>query len=156
MADLQTIREAIAGNLHALKANDTVVQVSAYLLDNPTPPSLMVAGVAEDGVDPLGYSDAGGVSWTILIEAALGRTSDIGSQKLLNKLLTPTGSTSLIAAVQADRKLTKRLSDAGVLTTGQAAAASDLAFAGYRGQVSFVLENGSRVLLATWAFTVIG
>lgn len=154
MADLQTIRQGLAGSLAALRENGTVGQVSAYLLDNPTPPALTVSGVDDDGVDPLAYGADGGVGYTILIEACLGKVSDIGAQKLLNKLLAPTGETSLVATVLADDKLTKRLSDSGVLTTGQTPAASSLAFAGYRGQTPFVLENGSRVLLATWAFTV--
>ena len=94
------------------------------------------------------------VIWTILIEACLGLVTDIGAQKLLNKLLAPTGETSLVATVEATPTLTKRLSDQGVVTTGQAAAGK-VDFAEYRGQTPFVLTNGSRVLLATWAFTVI-
>ena len=60
-----------------------------------------------------------------------------------------------MATVEATPTLTKRLSDQGVVTTGQVGAAQNVAFAEYRGQTPFVLTNGSRVLLATRAFTVI-
>jgi len=160
MADLQTIREALAGNLAALRdvevaPNQPLIgQVSAYMLDNPTPPAVLVAGVDSEGMDFHTYGRED-VIWTILVEACLGLVTDIGAQKLLNKLLAPTGETSLVATVEATPTLTKRLSDQGVVTTGQTAAAQNVAFAEYRGQTPFVLTNGSRVLLATWAFTVI-
>ena len=153
MGDLQAIREGLAANLAALRTNETVVQVSAYLLDNPTPPSLVVAGVDSDGYEEQAYTGQS-VSYTILVEACLGLVADITSQKTLNRLLSPTGSASLVAAAKATPTLTSRLNDDGTISTGQAAAAESIAFDGYRGQTRFVLSNGSEVLLATWAFTV--
>lgn len=151
MADVQTIREGLAGNLAALRENGTVGQVSPYLLDNPTPPSLLVAAV--DSFEFLGFGES--VRWTILVEACLGLVSDIASQEILNKLLAPSGATSLVAAVEADERLTSRLDVAGVLTANQAPAADSVAFAEYRGQNRFTLRNGAEVLLAVWAFEVV-
>jgi hypothetical protein len=151
MADLKTIREGLAGNLAALRQAKVVGQVSPYLLDNPTPPSLMVAGVEQ--FEFLGFGET--ARWTILVEACLGLTADVGSQDVLNRLLAPTGATSVVAAAEADQRLTSRLDVRGVLTTGQAPAADSVAFSGYRGQSRFQLRNGSDVLLAVWAFEVI-
>lgn len=155
MADLQTIRSALAANLYPLRANRTVVQVSPYLLDNPTPAALLVAAV--DDFEVLTFSPIDpAVRWTILIEAVLGKTSDVGSQRVLNSLLAPTGATSLVEAVEADQRLTSRLADDGTtLTTGQSEAADSVAFSEYRGQSRFTLENGMTVLLAVWAFEVL-
>lgn len=156
MPDLTDIREGLAANLDVLRAAGHVGQVSPFLLDNPTPPALMVAGVSE--LEFLTFGSVGnppGVRWQFLIEACVGKTSDVGSQKILNALLAPTGSSSLVAAVEADAALTSRLNEEGTLRTGQEPAAESVSFTEYRGQTPFVLENGIRVLLATWAFEVL-
>jgi hypothetical protein len=113
----------------------------------------MVAAV--DEFEPLDFGVPPSVRWTILIEACLGLVSDIGSQILLNKLLAPSGATSLVATVEANQSLTNRLDVNGTLTTGQSAAADSVAFSEYRGQNRFTLKSGSEVLLAVWAFEVI-
>ncbi len=160
MADLEDIFSGIGANLAALKAVEIargqplLGQVSAYLLDNPTPPCAMVAGVDSDGVTYETYGREN-VAWTILVEVCLGRVSDIGSQKLLRKLLAGVGETSLITAVEADQTLTSRLGDDGQVTMGQSPAAEKVTFAGYRGQVPFLFPGqNAPVLLATWAFEV--
>lgn len=146
----------MAANLDALRSAGHVGQVSPFLLDNPTPPALMVAGVSEFEYTTFGSPEVPpGMRWQILIEACVGKTSDVGSQKILNALLAPTGSSSLVAAVEADGALTSRLNEEGTLRTDQEAAAEFVSFSEYRGQVNFVLENGIRVLLATWAFEVL-
>jgi hypothetical protein len=128
-------------------------QVSAYLLDNPTPPSLMVAGVDSDGVTYPTFGDA--VRVTLLVEACLGFVSDIGSQKALNRLLASSGETSVVEAGEADQSLTSRLKDNGQILTAQEAVADSVSFQGYRGQSRFILPNRAEVLLATWAFEVL-
>jgi hypothetical protein len=162
LADLDDIFAGLGANLAALKQAEIaprqplIQQVSAYLLDNPSPPSVMVAGVDVDGVDfqTFGRED---VAWTILIEVCLGRVSDIGAQKLLRKLLAGTGETSLVQAVEANQTLTSRLLDDGTVQTDQDAAAEKVTFAGYRGQTQFRFPGQEApVLLATWAFGVYG
>lgn len=155
MADIQTISEAMAGALATLRddVDNFIGQVSPYLLDSPTPPSVMVAGV--DDFTMLDFGENPSVQWTILVSAVLGDLSDKGSQRLLNRLLAPSGSESLVAVLEADQALTKRLNADGTVSTGQSAAANSIAFSEFRGQISPVLDDGTRVLVATWAFEVI-
>lgn len=155
MADVQTISEAMAGALATLRddVENFIGQVSPFLLDSPTPPSIMVVGV--DEFTMLDYGTTPSVQWTMLVSACLGELSDIGSQRLLRRLLAPSGSESLVAALEADQTLTKRLNDDGTVSTNQSAAADSIAFSEYRGQISPVLDDGTRVLVATWAFEVI-
>lgn len=100
----------------------------------------------------------GGTSkrWTVLIEAALGAVSDVGAQKTLNSLLS---SDAIERSVESDNSaagaLFSRISDAGVVTVGTVAAAQQVAYLEYRGQFPTQLEDGQRVLLATWAVQVI-
>lgn len=152
MADLEDIFQGLAASLVTLRTDGVIGQVSSVLLENPMPPAVMVAGV-----DEYEYADfLGGVQWTILIEACLGLVSQPQSHRTLRQLLAPTGTTSLVAAVEADQTLTSRYNDEnGQVTTDQEEAADSVAFSEYRGQSRFTLENGSTVLLAVWAFKVL-
>lgn len=154
MADLDAIRRGLAANLAVLKP-DPIGQVSPFMLDNPTPPSAMVSGLETGGYSIMSYGTTPSVDLTFLIEVCLGKVSDIGAQKLLNRLLAPSGSDSLIAAVEADNRLTSRMDDQGKITTDQDPAADDLGFVGFRGQLPFTLPNTTRVLLAVFAVRVV-
>lgn len=134
-------------------------QVSAYLLASPTSPSLQVAGVDRNGIDPLGFSPVGGTSkeWTLLIEACLGYVSDIGGQKILRGLLS---SDSIQTSVESDNSPTGALfsrldDDTGLVTVGTTPAAHQVAYKEYRGQSLTLLEDGQKVLTAIWSVTVI-
>lgn len=152
MADIDAIRRGLAANLAVLKP-DTVGQVYPYLLQNPSPPSVMVSGIEAGGIDYISYGDS--VSIMFLIEVCLGVVSDIGAQKLLGSLLASSGATSLVTAVQADRRLTSRMGDDGRVTADEGAAADAVAFEGFRGQTPFTLPNRTEVLLATFAVQVL-
>ncbi len=153
MADLSVIRSALGANLRtALPADQG--QVSAYLLDSPTSPCLAVAGVDADGAEPLSFR-RGAQAWFMVIEAFLGRASDIGGQKWLDKFLATTGGNSVQAAVLSDRQLTSRLLENGTVQPGQAPAADDVGYVRYRGQSRFTVPAGYEVLLASWTFQVI-
>lgn len=150
MADLDAIRRGLAANLRdALPAGDG--HVGAYMLDSPTPPALQVVGLDEIDYDTLGYGGAGDTH-LLIVEAVLGRFSDIGSQKTLDNLLS--GADSVKAALESDKLLTSRLEDDGTVTTGQPAAAEWLKVRRYRGQTRFALPNGNEVLLASWLVEV--
>lgn len=153
MAQLDDIREGLAANLYALKTAGTVGHVSPYMQENPQTSSVHVAAVApfEYG---LGFGDGAGDEWTLLVEAILGRVTDVGSQKTLNSLLATSGSTSLKVAIEADTKLTSRLNEKGVLTTDEGAACSHLLLSRYLGQSNPVL-GGALTLVGTWAVRVI-
>lgn len=150
MADFDDIRRGLAANLTVLRPD---YQVSAYLLDDPSPPTLQVAGVESIDYDTGGYGDRADTH-SFVIEACFSGTSDIGSQQLLDALLAPTGATSLKAAVEADRTLTSRLLDDGTVQTSQPAAVAYLRVTAYRGQSRFTLPNGTDVLLASWTVEV--
>lgn len=162
MADLTDIRRGLAANLAVLKVAagftakgvKPIGQVSPWLLDNPTPPSVLIAGVEAEGLDYLGFGSSS-ISATFLVEACLGTVSDIGSQKLLSALMAADGTTSLVAALEADGRLTSRLGDDGRVTTDQDPAATSVAVQGYRGQSRIKLGNTTEVLLATWAVQVL-
>lgn len=109
------------------------------MLDNPTPPALQVMGVDEIDYDSGGFS-ARDDTWELIIEACLGRVSDIGAQKLLNTWLDSSGSTSVKAALEADTTL--------------GGAAREIRVVRYRGQQRFTLPNRIEVLLASWLVQV--
>jgi len=97
-ATLAQIREGLAANLSAIPN----VQVSAYMLSSPTPPTLWVFPEETDfdltmqrGLD----------CYHLTIQAYIGAVADEGSQVLLDTLLDPASATSVKAAVEADRTL---------------------------------------------------
>lgn len=152
MAQLDDIREGLAANLYALKTDGVVGHVSPYFQENAQSPSVHVPGLApfEYG---MGFGEEGGDEFALLIEAIIGRATDIGSQKTLNALLATSGTTSLKRAAESDGQLTSRMDDKGVITTGQAAAASYVLVARYLGQSRTVVNN-AEMLVATWAVRV--
>lgn len=157
MATLADIRAALAANLVTLRTAEVVGQVSGYMLDNPTMPSIQVVGVAPDGIDydAGGFVDPPDLEWRIVIEVALGFVTDVGAQDVLNQLLAPSGSTSLRAAVETNPTLTSRFSETtGRVTTGQTALADYVHVNRYRGQTRHTFSNGTEALLASWEVLV--
>lgn len=161
MADLQAISEGLAANAAALKnQTDLVKQVSAYPLENPTAPAILVAGVEADGYAYEGFS-GGSVEPTVLlnvlVQAVLGELSRPVTFRRLNRLMAASGSESLVAAIEADPLLTSRYQEDGTgdfqLVTGQDPAASAVAFHAYRGW-SFINLAGAQYVVANWTFTV--
>lgn len=152
MATFDDIRRGLAANLNVLDD----FQISPWLLDNPSPDAIQIAG-AEDVAYDVAFPKAGKTSeiWNIQIEACLLRNSDIGPQKRLDVLLAPYGDGSLKAAVEADPTLTKRLQDDGTYLTGQDPACADLQVIRFRGQQHHTLDNGTDVLLAVWTVQVL-
>lgn len=126
---LTQIREALAASLTTLQG----IQVSAYLLANPTPPSIHIypAAVEYDYTFRRGYD-----AWTLTVQAFVGLTSDIGAQKKLDELLAPSGTQSLKATAEADRTL------GGIVDSVRVVAAT-----GYH---SYSREGGGPVLGAEW------
>ena len=98
MATITQIREGLAANLAALSG----FQVSAYTLANPTPPTIWVipGEVLYDKAMHRGLDEI-----TMLVQAFVASTADIGSQTRLDELLDPTGANSLKTAVESDKTL---------------------------------------------------
>lgn len=147
MADLDAIARGLAANLATLRTSGVVGQVSAYPLENPTPPTLQVAGVATIDYDEHGFGSAGEDTWTVLVEAVLGKVSNVGAHTLLYRLLS---ESSVKTAIEADTRLTSRLSaDGKTVAANQAAAATWLKCRRYRGQ-----SRDGDLLYATWEVEV--
>jgi hypothetical protein len=98
LRDLGAIRTAMAAALSRIGG----VQVSAYMLTNPTPPAIQMLPAA------ITYDEAGSggldeLTMTVQAFAPLG--SDIGSQESLDELLNATGTRSIKANLEFDPTL---------------------------------------------------
>lgn len=131
---LAQIRTGLAANLAGL----TNVQVSAYMLANPTPPCvhLWPTGVTYDLAMQRGYDQ-----WTFTVQAFVALTADIGGQKLLDQFIAPSGSQSIKTRLESDPTLGGLVEDVSVTI-----------FEAYQ---VYGRENGGPVLGANWIAEVI-
>lgn len=92
------IRAGLAANLCVLEG----IQVSAYVLTNPTPPTIHVfpAQTVYDRAMVRGADEL-----TFTVQALMGDWSDIGAQKNLDLLLAGYGPTSVKEALESDPTL---------------------------------------------------
>ncbi len=138
MSALQTssavlIRSALADALRTIPG----LQASPYILSNPTPPSAHV----RRGTVVYDQAMQGGVHlWTFTVQAFVALSSDIGASQLLDKYLSPTGSSSVKAAIEADTSL------GGVV--------ADLHVTEATGEQLFVRDQGGQVLGSEWTVMV--
>ena len=102
-ADLATIRAGLATNLATLSTAPDQVQISAYLLGNPTPPCLQVMGPDEITWDLAMHR--GLDEWTLIVQGFVGAATDIGSQQNLDLWIAPTGTQSVKTALESDATL---------------------------------------------------
>lgn len=109
------LRQGLATNLAAIPE----VQVSPYILSNPTPPTIWVAGL-ETNYDTAYGSRTTGSTYTdeyvALVQGFVALSEDIGNQMLLDNLLAASGSYSVKAAIEADKTLGGACDDAWVET----------------------------------------
>jgi hypothetical protein len=146
MAELEQIRQGLAANLRAIAD----CQVSAYLLDNPTPPTLEVVGPDEATATTFGRASE---TLGMIVHGIAGLVSDIGAQKRLDRWWATSGAESVVAAIEADRQLTSRLLEGGRVETGQTAAADTLVVLRKGGYQIFNLPGG-RYVGAEWTVQV--
>lgn len=106
---LTQIREGIAANLATLQG----CQVSAYMLANPTPPTVHVypGDIEYDLAMGRGLD-----KWTLTVQAFVGTVSDQGSQVKLDAFLAPSGALSVKSAVESDQTLGGLVSDLQVVS----------------------------------------
>lgn len=98
MATMAELRAALATSIEPLSN----VQVSPYMLANPTPPAADVEPA------PIDYDLAmkrGLDKWTFIVRVYVGLSGDIAAQKKLDAYIEPTGATSIKTLVEADRTL---------------------------------------------------
>lgn len=136
---IAAVRQGLADNLSEIPE----VQVSAYILSRPTPPTLWVAGasIAYDmaygsRVTGKTYTD----EYTATIQGFVDFNEDIGNQQLLDQLLAPSGVYSVKRAIEADKTL------AGVADTLWVASST---------QTSLTTFQAVSYLLAEWSVTII-
>ena len=91
---IKTVREGIADVLRAISG----VQVSAYVLSNPTIPSLQVL----TGKSSRMSNRRGLIEREFQIQGFFGLHSDVGAQMLLDEFCDETGGRSVVAALKAD------------------------------------------------------
>lgn len=98
MTALADIREGLASNLDALQG----FQVSAYMLAQPTLPSIEVqpAQIQYDLAFQRGWDN-----WTLIVRVMVGSALDKGAQRHLDRMMASSGSESVKAAIEADTTL---------------------------------------------------
>jgi hypothetical protein len=96
MASLTDIREALADSLReSLPAGE--VQVSAYILANPSPPTVQIFPGETDWHQAL---QDGLEKRELIIQALVGTPTEEGAQRRLDGFLASTGEFSLKAAIE--------------------------------------------------------
>lgn len=138
-ASLTSVRTGIAANLAALGKSQGI-QVSAYVLSNPTLPTIWVR---PDAAELITYHQAmqnGLEHWHLVVEAFVGTGTDIGAQVKLDGLVASTGASSVKAAIESDKTL------GGV--------AQSLMVGDAHGYAEYARPDGSTVLGAKWQITV--
>lgn len=131
---LRELREELAENLSTIDG----VQVSAWLLANPTPPAIEVA------VDEVNYDHSmgrGSDEWFFVVRAYVGAATDRAAQIKLDTLLAPSGSGSVKTALEATPTLDGKCEDLHVVSAS-----------GYR---IFQRAGGPELLGCEWRVRVI-
>lgn len=106
---IKQIRAALAVNLETIPN----VQVSAYMLLNPTAPTIEILPdvITYDETMHRGMDDL-----RFILRAYAGVTTDRGAQILIDSMLEPTGSKSVKAATESDPTLGGIIDDLRVVS----------------------------------------
>lgn len=131
---LLEIRRAIADSI-TTQVGD--IQVSPYMLSNPSPPA---AHVYPDEITYDLAMQRGLDEWQFILEVFVGLISDKGAQIKLDEYLEPFGGRSIKQAVETDRTLGALVADASVTSAS-----------GYR---QYLTEGRGPVLGCAWTITV--
>ena len=103
MATVAELREAITANLNA---HLTDIQATAYMLSNPTPPTIQVYPGGPAGDLEYDLAMARGLDqWMFTVQAFVGVTGDIAAQKRLDVYIASSGPQSVKAAIESDPTL---------------------------------------------------
>jgi hypothetical protein len=134
MAVLGEIRRGLAANLERILG----VQVSPYMLANPTPPAAQIVP-GEVEYDQAMSRGLDRLTLSVQVFVALG--SDIGAQQQLDEFLDGSGAKSVKQAVESDRTL-----------GGSVATARVTRSTAYR---VVLRDGGGPVLMAEWEVEVL-
>lgn len=94
---LKTLRTEIAAVFEGVFPG----QVSAYLLGNPTPPSVEVFPDPERTIEYDLTGSRGSDEWYLIVRVVVGWTADRGAQEILDEMLASSGDRSVKELVQA-------------------------------------------------------
>lgn len=135
MPDMTVLREGLAANLSSIPD----IQVSAYMLANPTPPAIHVIPGETDYHATMG----GGPDewWHFTVQAFVAVVNDIGGQQRLDGMLASQGDYSVKAAIESDHTL--------------GGACDDLIVDRRSGYQVFVPDGRGAVLGAEWQVRVL-
>jgi len=137
VASLADIRAGIAANCSAVSG----IQVSPYLLANPTTPS---AHIFPEPTDPIEYDvtmGRGTDKIILIVQVFVAFTTDIGSQVSLDEYLAGSGARSFKQAIESDPTLN---------ATGE-----DLRVTGVTRYQRYVLPSGGECLAADFRVQVL-
>jgi hypothetical protein len=139
-ATLTTIRQGLAANLSTL----TGIQVSAYMLAQPTPPTIHLypAQVTYDLAAARGLDQ-----WDFTVQAFVGDTADQGAQVALDAFIAPSGAQSVKRALEVPDGGSPRTYLGGI-----AGDVSALTCSGYR---IYTRPGSPSVLGAEWTVRVL-
>jgi hypothetical protein len=110
MSSLALIRAGLVTNLNVLKTTYQDMQISAYILSNPTLPTIWVKPTAgavteyHQAMETMGNPD-GQLKWSLTVQAFVASGGDITAQMVLDELLNTSGTHSVKAAIEADKTL---------------------------------------------------
>lgn len=141
---LTQIRAGLATNLNVL-IGTSQLQVSAYMLSSPTPPTIHVypADIDYDLAMHRGLD-----KWTLTVQAVVGLSSERSAQETLDAYLAPSGALSVKAAVE-----TKGAGEQTVTLGGLVSDVQVVSCSGYR---VYARESGGLpVLGAEWVVVVL-
>jgi hypothetical protein len=133
LAELGTIREALAATLSTVIG----IQVSPWMLGNPTPPTAHIFPGAVDYHQAMqnGHSD-----WELTVQVLVPRVNDVGSQRQMDAFLATDGALSVKAALELEPTLGGIVEHLTVTST-----------TGYQ---VFNLDAGSQALGADWTVRI--
>lgn len=99
--NIGAVRQAIATVLDAIPN----VNVSAYVLAQPTPPGIQIPPPAPIYDYTMGATNQGLSEWMFVIQGFVALNSDVAAQKVLDTLCAPSGAGSVKALLEADKTL---------------------------------------------------
>lgn len=139
---LTQIRTGLATNLQSL-IGTSELQVSAYMLANPTPPTIhLYPGGQETAIEYDLAFGRGLDRWSFTVQAFVPLSSaDTDSQQTLDAYIAPAGAQSVKAALESDSTLGGLVANVNVVSC-----------TGYR---VYVREGGTPVLGAEWLVEVL-
>jgi hypothetical protein len=105
MSSLALIRAGLVANLNTLKNSYRDMQISPYVLSNPTPPVIWVKPTQGNVTEYHQAMRNGQETWSLTVQAFVGAGGDKSAQILLDELVATSGAHSVKAAIEADLTL---------------------------------------------------